>query len=95
LWRYANNYDLRLEIDRVGMWLYIGPARKLKDPNSPFHHVNMTMLPGGFVPSLVNGWTGLTKLKFKIQTRGAKSIHFDYLDVSGNMLGESDHPFTV
>jgi hypothetical protein len=94
LYPFPNAYDLQIDIDRIGMWLYIGPARKLKDPQGRFHHANLTMMPSGFIPSLSNNWTGLTKLKFKT-SKGAKWINIDYIDASGNMIASSRLDFTV
>jgi len=94
LYPFPNAHDLQIIVDRAGMWLYIGPSMKLKDPQGRFDRANLIMF-GGFVPNLSNGWKGATKLKFKIQSKGGKSVQIDYLDVNGDMLGSTTYPFTV
>jgi hypothetical protein len=91
---YPNNHDLQINIDRTGMWLYIGPSLKLKDPGGRFNLANIILF-GGFIPNLFNGWDGRSRLKFKIQSKGNKSFQLDYLDVNGNLLGSSTHTFKV
>ena len=94
LYPFPTNYDIQVYVDRVAMYFYIGPARKLKDPNGRFDHANIA-LNGGFIPNLSVNWTGGNKLRFKIQSKGLKNFQIDYLDANDIVLGSRTHTFMV